>query len=66
MDIYNYILCMKETYPRPTPATYPRGAGTPKKCFLLRVFNETEAMLTYRNACLSLRQTRENSRMRRF
>lgn len=24
------------TYPRPTPATYPNGAGTPKKCFLFR------------------------------
>lgn len=48
MVIYNYMLCVKKTYPRPTPATYPRGAGTPKKCFLFRVFNETEetAMLT--------------------
>lgn len=31
-----------KTYPLPTPATYPKGAGTPKKCFLFRVFNETE------------------------
>lgn len=31
-----------ETYPLPTPATYPKGAGTPKKCFLFRVFSETE------------------------
>lgn len=25
--------------PRPTPATYPRGAGTPRKCFLLLLPN---------------------------
>lgn len=35
-------------YPLPTPATYPNGAGTPKKSFLFRVFKETEgtAILT--------------------
>lgn len=34
MFVYNY--------PLPTPATYPNGAGTPKKCLLLRVDNEPE------------------------
>lgn len=35
------MLLYEKTYPLPTPATYPKGAGTPKKCFLFRVFNET-------------------------
>jgi hypothetical protein len=35
-------------YPLPTPATYPNGAGTPKKCFLFRVDKEVDgtAMFT--------------------
>lgn len=40
-----------KTHPLPTPATYPKGAGTPKKCFLFRVFREAEgtAILTVFN-----------------
>ena len=36
------------THPLPTPATYPRGAGTPRKCFLFLVDRDAEgtAILT--------------------
>lgn len=41
-QIFVNIAYRVKTYPLPTPATYPKGAGTPKKCFLFRVFSETE------------------------
>lgn len=35
------ILC---NYPRPTPATYPRGLGIPRKCFLFLFANAAAAI----------------------
>lgn len=32
-----YSNSWRNAHPLPTPATYPKGAGTPKKCFLFRL-----------------------------
>ena len=42
------------TYPRPTPATYPNGAGIPRKCFLFLFASDVEAMITVLNQFLFL------------
>lgn len=31
---FQFIELIIDAYPLPTPATYPKGAGIPKKCFL--------------------------------
>lgn len=50
------------TYPLPTPATYPSGAGTPKKCFLFLLAKAAAdifaiLMIGYENPILFMHKT---------
>lgn len=37
LDDDRFSCTVYQIYPLPTPATYPNGAGTPRKCFLFRL-----------------------------
>lgn len=46
---YGFFFKESLRYPLPTPATYPNGAGTPKKCFLFRVDNDVDGTAMFTN-----------------
>lgn len=44
-----------KSYPLPTPATYPSGAGTPRKCFLFRLANAAAVIFAIINFCSTIK-----------